>query len=676
MNAALTPWRFARRQANAAPLRLAALTVAIAAALAVAGGMPVAEATALDAGLGQALARSGYVSMERSGITGFDDLTTIQRVAAPLVASKMGRYLGPGNLFASLGPLAPVTLNARPAPAAVAGLRLGAAFYGDLGTHVVVSAGELPPDGLGGDYPPVTMAQAGADRAGLHLSDVVCAAVADASTRWCARIVGLWRPISPSDTFWAGNVPGLVFAMGRYDFFQLLALRPAGAAVAGLHFGADAAALVPGATSDVEHRLAGLRAAVARLAGLTIRTSLDAELARYADEQRVAAQAISVVALGAGVLALCLVALAGSRFLEAQARDVALLRARGCPPELVWRILAAELGAGAVAALPIGLVMAAIAVVAVGQAPSGPYWPPAGIGAALVGLAAAVVGIAAVLGGMAALLATGAARPGPFAEGSPWRRRHADLVLAAAGLALLLALGLRPGGLLGNPGVDSALGAVLPVLAAAAIALGALRLLPVAGGLAASWWPDVAGLLARRQLVRRPDRHAGAAYVIEVAAALAAFAAVGLAIEPSAVNGLDALQRARQAALLLGLLTALAMAVGGFALHFRATARDRTREYSVLALHGLPATTVARSLAAEQLAVVGQGVAAGTVVGLAMAAAGLPGLVGPPVLPGAAGVVAAAAAWALLPVGLAAGGWLVLRAVLRSDLLDDLREAT
>src|SRR5207248_7439704 len=103
------------------------------------------------------------------------------------------------------------------------------------------------------------------------------------------------------------------------------------------------------------------------------------------------------------------------------------------------------------------------------------------------------------------------------------------------------------------------------------------------------------------------------------------------------------------ATLVLGLLAAAAMGLAGFGLRFRATVRRRGREYAVLTLNGLPASAFRASLAHEQAAVLGYGVAAGTLLGLALALSTLPGTL-------SAGALAGLPAAALTAAGLVGVG--------------------
>jgi hypothetical protein len=128
----------------------------------------------------------------------------------------------------------------------------------------------------------------------------------------------------------------------------------------------------------------------------------------------------------------------------------------------------------------------------------------------------------------------------------------------------------------------------------------------------------VPGALAHLQLARRPYQHAGAMFVLTLAAAAAVFAALGLAAglatEVALWLGLDVCLAAGAAG---GLLLALTV----YRLHFASTTRLRRREYAGLFAHGLPPGQVGRSLAFEQAVTAGTSVVAGCVLGAALALA-------------------------------------------------------
>src|SRR5205085_4239704 len=123
----------------------------------------------------------------------------------------LGRWLADAEPFATVGPMAPATIDDRPVTGPTANLRVTAAYRGGLAGHVEVLAGELPPDGLGGGATAMTMPQDGADRLGLRLSDRFCADLSPpdpaGEARWCGRIVGLWRPLRGGDPYWGGTPP-------------------------------------------------------------------------------------------------------------------------------------------------------------------------------------------------------------------------------------------------------------------------------------------------------------------------------------------------------------------------------------------------------------------------------------------------------------------------------------
>jgi hypothetical protein len=135
-----------------------------------------------------------------------------------------------------------------------------------------------------------------------------------------------------------------------------------------------------------------------------------------------------------------------------------------------------------------------------------------------------------------------------------------------------------------------------------------------------------------------------------------------------------------RANLAVGFGAAVALALVAAALHFLVAVHSRHSEYAILRANGLGRALIARSLALEQVLLVGFGVAAGTALGLALAWALVPALqlgdllvytVPAPVLtvdPALTGLAVAGAALLAL-----AGGGLASRAGGRLRLTDELR---
>lgn len=667
----------ARRLLLRGPLRASALAVCLAGTVAVSWALPLATAATLQSSLRDSLSDRAQLTVDRPQVVDFEAFTAFEREAAAVVEPGLGRYLAPAEAFATVGPMAPVSVNDQPYSTSAA--KLSAGYRDGLASHVEVMAGQLPPDGLGGPAPAVTMPQQGADQLGLRLSDRFCVDLVPASqsSAWCGRLVALWRPVSDADPYWAGQLPRLEVVLGRYDFFQLLQLRPPQGAVAGRRYAADPAAVDPATAGDLAGRLHNLRASFPGAGPMRLHMSLDAALARYDAAQKPAALSLNVMTTMMALLALCLVQLTASRVVDLQAPGVALLRAHGWPASAAWRFLFAQLGAILLVALPMGLLGAGLVTAALGLE------APPGAGPAYSGLSAAGVSLAGVLTAVVVLLAAvawGVARRQPGREatgvGSAGRGWRWTVDLPLAGLALALALvPARPGGLGLFPGpAGDALRFLAPAAAAALLGLVARRGLPAVWRLVASWSADLPAALAGWQLGRRPGQHTGLVLVEALAFTTAGFCAASLAIQPRAVADLEAMHQGFDVVLGTVVVAALATGMGGAWLHFQSAARARGREYAALALNGLAPAAARRSLGIEQLVVFGYAGGIGTLLALMLEAlagdvAGS-GLVSDP-----GHALGAAVAWSALPAGLALVGCLVRRGSFRSGVLAGLRWA-
>jgi hypothetical protein len=669
----------ARALLRRGPLRAAALALCIAGTVAAAWALPLTASVALRSGLREALGDGAHVTIERTGVADFDGFITFQRLAAVRVESRLSRYLAPADVFATAGPLPIVSVNDLPSPSGTR--QLTGSYLDDLGAHVEVVAGFLPPDGLGGGATAVTMPESAADQLGLRLSDRFCVDLVTpgAAPAWCARLVGLWRPVRMNDPYWGGRPPGLQVVMGRYDFFELLRLHPPAGAVVARRYGANLDAAGPASVGDLSQRLADLRRSFGPSDPMRVNASLDTAISRYQAAQGSASPTLDVLVAALVVLALCLVQLVASRVVDLQARDVALLRARGWAPAAAWRFLFAQLAVVAMAALPFGLVGAALVTTVLGvatQRGAGPM--PGDVTDAAIALGAVLVATLAVLAVVAWSVADRdpGEEPGPLGPtGAWWRRWNADLPLAALALALVLARPGRSEGLMGSGGIGDLLRFLAPVLAVSILGLVALRALPAVGHLTDRIGTGLPATLAGWQLQRRPEQHAGLVFLVVLALATGGFCAVNLAVQSRAVVDLDGIHEGFEAVVSAVLVATLAIGLAAAWLHFWAAARARRREYAVLALNGLPAIAARRSLAIEQLIVLGYACAVGAGLALALTAALLGDLTEGGLHTAAGDVANAVLAGVTLVAGLAVVSWLVRRASFRGDLVAELREA-
>jgi hypothetical protein len=642
--------RLAWRQATYRRGWAIALWVSLAAAVALPALLLLIDAMAVESGLAETLAADGGLSV-RQDVPSVDAFNALGRQVDARVSARTGAALIPLGATATAGPLHLVTIRSEPAAPQQTQRTLTAVYAAHLADHVTVVAGELPAEGLGGGETAVAMPQAGADQLGLRLSDRVCAdfvAGADAQARWCARIVGLWQPVAADDPFWGGQAPRLELTMGRFDLFEMAKLRPPQGPVATVRYWAAPAAISPDDVAALAGQVTALSADV-RTPQRRVDSRLDRSLLAFDARQRAATAAIHALAVLVTVLGLGSVGLVAGRFLVAQARELALLRARGWPRRRAWRV--AFLGMGAVGLTAAAAALAACALAAVTLSVTSPSLTALAIRRSdLPGLLLALGPIAAALVGLLALLAARAVwpDPAPSLRGARERRwtggRVAGVAAGAVGAALMVVAPLSHffGSLASAHGAGRELLLIAPALGAVMVAAGAVSLAP-----AAAWVPgrgSIPGALAGLQLQRRPRQHAGAVFVLMVATAGAVFAALATTVG----------QASDQPALRLGVSVAMAAGAGGglllalaaFGLHFNCAAQRRLREYGGLFAHGLPPAQVSRSLGAEQAATAGAGLVGGGILGAALALALLP-------TPPAAGALAALTAAAALTGGAA-----------------------
>jgi len=168
------------------------------------------------------------------------------------------------------------------------------------------------------------------------------------------------------------------------------------------------------------------------------------------------------------------------------------------------------------------------------------------------------------------------------------------------------------------PGVLDDLGAlVIGVAGLVLLCMAALPVISTATGPIGGRRSGLEGTIANMQLRRWWQRNAGPGFLLVLAFAVAAYAAVALVDQLLQGPG-GALGVGIAVSLTIGLASALATALLSYGLVFLAACRSRVDYYAALLVDGLPATTVRRSVEIEQQAVLVLGLAAGVVIGLVL----------------------------------------------------------
>lgn len=605
----------------------AGLGICLAIAVVLPALLPLLDGYALERAVAETIAGEGGFTVQQK-VADVDQFATFRNQVSAQVDGRTAGVLLPLTAFVSTAPLYPVARNTDPVSPDLAGRAFQASYLDGLPDHVEMQAGQFPPDGLGGGDPAVTIPQAGADAAGLNLFDRVCLSFAPSDQRrssWCARIVGLWRPLDAHDPFWGGSAPKLEVAMGRYDFFRLALLQPPQGTTAGLRYWADPAA-VDGASAPRLAQTVHALAAQLRTPERQVVTSLDSSLTRVSDQHRIVSTDLQVFTAGLALLGLVVVGLVAVRFQREQSQLLAVLRARGWPPLRTWLQAFAGLAAPAVHGIPIALGACVLVLALVG--PAGSPAAAAALRSAQARTALSVVGVltALLLLLLAVIAATAVSRDlrpsleGPFRPGRVRRSRPLFIaLLALLGAGGLLAVRL-PHPATGAPGdpLSLSLGAV-PMAGVLCLAL-ATALLPLSAGAGAGG--DVPALLARWQLRRAPGQHAALAVVQALAAAATALATLivvrGRLDEQVAMH--QALRTGLEATLGLGALAVLALLLISTALHGAGLRRRRLEEYSGLIGHGLSASQIRGSLGREQTVTSVRGLLVGAVLGVLLTA--------------------------------------------------------
>jgi hypothetical protein len=623
---ALTRARLAWLQATHRRGTALALGFCLAVAVMLPSLLPLVDGFAAESALVDVVARDGALTVEQP-VANVDEFGSFHQDLDGRVSSEVGSALVPIARYATAGPLYPITVNDGQIRGGPRGQALQAAYLDDLGAHVEMVAGQLPPEGLGGGETAVTMARSAADQIGLNLNDRVCMDFAPTRARespWCTRIVGLWRPLDGREPYWGGSASALQLTMSRYDFFQLAQLQPPRGPIAGVRYWADAAQLDSRRAGPLALQVRALSAQL-QAPGRRVATSLDSSLQQVAQQHDELSSSLFLLAALVAVTGLVVVGLVSQRFLGEQAQELALLRARGWPAGRTWWLAFLEVAVPALYGLPI--VLAAFLMIAIGivvTSAGGLALAPDHLRASLITGATVLLAAALLLFAVSGSVAWRDLEPSlqrPFRRSrvGPYRR-PAAAVLASVGLGGLALSRFLPA----NPGAGVA-------VETARVAIPALAVLCL--GCAAAWLPlplirlarrkRVSGMLAGWQLERVPLQHAAVSVASTLAVALAVFIAFTLAWSRSGQSPVDetALRRGLEVGLLASFAGVLSLLLTGLGLHYASVERRRLDEYAGLFGHGLTMVQARRSVASEQASVLGSSLAFGVVLGAILAAA-------------------------------------------------------
>jgi hypothetical protein len=569
-------WQQLRRR----PMWRVALGLLMAVTVAAVASVPLVEAMASESAMAQTLAGSAGLTVEQRNVAGVEAFNAFVQKVGDRVNARMGSDLVQVTDFASGRPLSLVSVNSQSLPGP-SGLQLVPTYVDHLADHAQVLAGELPPEGLGGQDVAVTMLQQGADQIGLRLSDRFCLGSTEGQPAVCARVVGLWRPLDPREPFWGGTVPGLQLMTTRYDFFKLAGPQPGPSLVAGLRYRPNPYLIGSARAADVSDRIGLLRRDLAADPNLRVGTDLGRTLDTFRERQQAVAAAIDLVVLAIGLLALATLALVTRRLLDSEARERGELLRQGWPRARIWGVSIVGLlvlaALAAAAGLSGGALVGAV-LAASGSGLTAQWLRASDLGAITAPVGIGIGGIVLIPVGLAALAVTTSREAQPSAgrsEGGRLTRWHPSALARVLAVGGLLTLPRRLHG-------------------------------------------EISGTLARSQLEQRPQQHAGVASVLTLATAVGVVLAVELVTglvsggvaQPAPLHG------GLEVSLLLGLLAALVAAVVGWGIHFRSTAEHRQEEYATLFANGLPPATIAESVHAEETVVLRTTLSAGVLLGV------------------------------------------------------------
>ena len=522
------------------------------------------ETTAAEASLQLAVTRLGSsglvvvsddLSGSPEGFAAFQTLVDREGRAdlGPLV-EKSGEFAGASGLVLATRNDLDVQYDA--------GTASGLMAFDQLAPHVQVVRGSWPTGPALDGVPWISLPEATAAVLRLQPEDAVCFTTLQARGKWCARVAAVWRPRAPTEAFW-GVQPAPTGAI-------CVDLAPFYAAAKTLQLAVTASSVLspvasefhPSSEDDALARvrrfktdlsllrpLPGLSSVSSSsdtaLAHTSVRTGLDSGIEDYVRKSSTAAFAVELASFGILLITLYGIGFVGSRLLAAHRRSIAVWRSRGWRQRGILSLLVVEIVAIVLVAGPIGLILGVLGGSALVRLTYGQVQPTTDSGGSSAAIAAFGCLAALAAAGMLALqavvmsrVAVAHVRRAAEIRQPWWQWRYLDLLLAAVGVALLLAVQQ-----IAQPEVRasaSANTAWVPLTLAGAgvllLALPASRLLGLAARLMSFETRGVAIALSASQLGRRSGQHAGLAVLLTLAVSAGVFAAADAGTQVKAAD--------------------------------------------------------------------------------------------------------------------------------------------
>lgn len=552
MNLTLIALRRLRADAWLAACALAALTIAVALAVAMPVYAEAASLRLLREELERQEARSGrpafamlirYLAAS-AGALDWEQVAPADKIIAPAL-DRVGLPVVGYVRHARTGPLA---LAERGGERPFIDVALG--FIGGLDAQMQIVDGAAPRPAASGAPLELLASRSFADRVGLNVGAELTL-IGRANGRPVgipARLAGLWEPINPIDPAWFYPPAAFdeVLLVAESDFNGPLAATLDNEVNQALWFARfDGAGLSAAGVPALAGQVATLRAEVAAaLPGARLEQSPAAALESYGGASATLTAQLLVFSAPVIILVIFFVILIGGLMVRRRTPEIALLKTRGVADRQILTLLGIEwiiLGAVALAiGAPLGLAFAAL-MARTSSFLQLDFDLPAlaltltfnhlAFGLAIVALALFAVLLTAARATRQTLVDAQrqAARPErpPF-----WRRAWLDLLLLPLPVYGIYQLHSQAGILLhvaaGSDLTANPLLILVPALLSLSLSLLALRLLPPFFELAAraaTRRPWAAPLLALRVLARRPTGYSGPLLLLMLTLSLAIFSA-------------------------------------------------------------------------------------------------------------------------------------------------------